>query len=138
MRTEPETKNSGIRLMKTKRHALNHWPRPHALLAVACGFAIELEATESKPPVFKDIPGVTSPLPPQPLLVAAATQAPQAAQPPPTTLPLVPEDKIVYSFQASDLDLRTALATFARAPAPGDRRQRHCGVCLGGIKHHPR
>ncbi|HEY5912577.1 MAG TPA: secretin N-terminal domain-containing protein [Verrucomicrobiae bacterium] len=101
-------------------------------------------ATKSKAPVYSDIPGVTRPLPPQGLRFAfspaaaqdsAPSQPVQAEQPAPTqpaqpatqessaanapatagSVEDVAKGKTLYSFQATDAELKTALATFARA-----------------------
>src|SRR5260370_22733932 len=82
-------------------------------------------AGEKKEPVFEAIPSLTAPLPTPAVRVAAAatnpTPAPNAAplpSPTPEASP-VPADqgkgKTLYSFQAADLELKAALATFARA-----------------------
>src|SRR5436190_20462439 len=86
---------------------------------------IELSAADKSQPVYSDVPGVTSP--------RTSNVAPVVQNPPPTTapplvnpsvqapaVPTVPaeeqgREKTLYSFQATDLDLRSALAAFARA-----------------------
>jgi MSHA biogenesis protein MshL len=84
-----------------------------AILTLICLAAVPLRAAEDTP-VFQEIPGVTQPLPAQPMLAAIETPSEIVVEPA-TLTPEVPEDKTVFSFQASALDLRTALATFARA-----------------------
>src|SRR5215467_11247117 len=76
-------------------------------------------------PVFSEIPAATSPRVPTPVLNAGPNPVPTAENPPPVippppTAPTVPaeeqgREKTLYSFQATDLDLRSALAAFARA-----------------------
>lgn len=103
--------------MKIERSSRNQKLLATALLALACGLALSTHAAQRRQPVFQEIPGVTQPLPPPPAPVAAIPPASVVYTPPPApvTAPEVAEDKTVYSFQASALDLRTALATFARA-----------------------
>ncbi len=99
------------------------------LFAFLCVLAIGTQAAQKNTPQFSEIPGVS--VPQQALVpVAQATPAPEAAPPAPATLPApapapapagapevkqVSEDAMVYSFQADALDVRAALATFARA-----------------------
>ena len=96
----------------------------------------QASAAPKREPVYSDIPGLTSPSAPTgtpsatvaapPITPAPApvmqpapvvvSPAPVVLNPPPA---LPPEDetknKTVYAFQATDLDLRAALATFAKA-----------------------
>lgn len=99
-------------------------------LAAVAGLGLALNPTDwtsqawgaqRKEPTFSEVPGVTSP--------AAANQVQPAPPPPPASVvvqpvpaaPAVPaaeeetKNKTVYAFQATDLDLRSALATFAKA-----------------------
>src|SRR5579859_3927594 len=67
-------------------------------------------------PTFSDIPGVTSPLPPPVTNPPPITPAPVVIQGnPPPPIELETTNKTVFAFQATDLDLRAALATFAKA-----------------------
>src|SRR5205823_5771899 len=90
-----------------------------------------------KEPVFEEIPGITTPAPiivAQAAAVAPTNSPPEAAAPPQTPVPPPTkaqpatnappaeppltdqtQGKMLYAFTATDLDLRTALATFARA-----------------------
>jgi len=95
-------------------------------------------AASKKPPVFSDVPGLTSNAPPPttggglpvitqpPVQVQVPVQAPPpVVQPAPAPSivvapPAAPSEeqgagKTLYSFQAADLDLKIALTTFARA-----------------------
>jgi MSHA biogenesis protein MshL len=111
--------------MKT-HHRLRHSVLTH-LAAIAglglfsCGTPWQVASAAQvpkPPPVFSDIPGLTSPAQPPPTNPppAAPAEAPVVIQPPPTPpVELETKGKTVYSFQATDLDLRSALATFAKA-----------------------
>lgn len=109
-------------------HRLRHSVLTH--LAVVAGLSLLLPGTgpqlfsasgaQKKEPSYSDIPGVTSPAqpatPPPVITNPPPTEAPVVIQPPPA--PLIEDEtkgKTVYSFQATDLDLRSALATFAKA-----------------------
>ncbi len=83
------------------------------------GFSVA-SAAPKREPVYSDVPGVTSPAPPPgqtpPASNAPPPEAPVVLQP--VTAPPIEmetKDKTVYAFQATDLDLRAALATFAKA-----------------------
>jgi MSHA type pilus biogenesis protein MshL len=112
-------------------------------LALMFGLAAVTASAAQKQPAFSDIPGVTptnqpasnpstfSPISEKP---QPATTPPSATPPPPVTTPppvvVQPptspppapapaeeemKEKTLYSFQATDLDLKSALAAFARA-----------------------
>src|SRR5436190_15877164 len=116
-----------------------------ALLTGACVLVLRPDAQTSraaaaqKQPTFKEVPGVTdkattnsptfSPIPEKPPVATPPVTTPPANTPPPVIVqPPTPapapalapaeeetKDKTLYSFQANDLDLKYALATFARA-----------------------
>src|SRR4051812_25693139 len=106
-------------------HRLRHSVLSH--LAVVAGLGLisgsnlclprASAAQFGREPVFSDIPGVTSPLPVQstnpPVPVIPAPVVIKANPAPP--IELATTNKTVFSFQATDLDLRAALATFAKA-----------------------
>jgi MSHA type pilus biogenesis protein MshL len=116
--------------MKTN-HRLRHSVLLH--LAVVSGLSLLTSAPEwrfdqasaapKKEPVYSDLPGVTSPAPaPAPQIPATPNPVPPPAEAPvvlqPQAAPSVELDtknKTLYAFQATDLDLRAALATFAKA-----------------------
>ena len=115
--------------MKT-HHRLRHSVLTHlaviaglGLLTSSTGWQFSSALAAPKPePVYSDIPGVTSPAlpaqtnPPPGAAVQPPPEAPVVVQPEPA--PLIEDEtkgKTVYSFQATDLDLRSALATFAKA-----------------------
>src|SRR6185295_11808610 len=103
-----------------------------SLLTSGPGWQSSIASAAPKPePVYSDIPGVTAPGQPAPS--PAAETAPVTNQaPPPIVAPTTPapvvisprapapveddtKNKTLYGFQATDLDLRAALATFAKA-----------------------
>lgn len=105
-------------------HRLRHSVLSH--LAVVAGLGLltsgpgwlcsTASALPKSEPVFSDIPGVTSPLPPPNTNPPPVTPAPVVIQGnPPPPIEMETTNKTVYSFQASDLDVRAALATFAKA-----------------------
>src|SRR5690348_6600121 len=103
-------------------------PSGLALVAVGCLLAFEAQPPRAmaaaKQPTFSEIPGVTGPetnaaapaTPPAPTTAPRSVVVPPTPPPAPTT-PAEEEtkDKTLYSFQATDLDLKSALAAFARA-----------------------
>src|SRR5215471_19689830 len=107
------------------------WEVPAIGLGLFAGICIltvpsSVHSADKGRPVFSEVPGVTSPrVPAPPVLNAEPNPAPPAENPPPViapppTAPTVPaeeqgREKTLYSFQATDLDLRSALAAFARA-----------------------
>jgi MSHA type pilus biogenesis protein MshL len=111
-------------------HRLRHSVLTHlaavaglGLIAPSAGWNFSsASAAQKKEPTFSDVPGVTSPAPapvtntaPAPV-VQPPTEAPVVIQPPVAPpVELDTKSKTVYSFQATDLDLRSALATFAKA-----------------------
>lgn len=113
--------------MKT-HHRLRHSVLTHlsaiAGLSLAAatnpGVVSTAAAAGKQQPVFSDVPGVTSPgqaqVPPT-NTAPPPPETPVVIQPQITTpqLNLQGQNKTVYSFQATDLDLRSALATFAKA-----------------------
>ena len=118
--------------MKHPIHRRNVVSTGSTLLAFVCLLAFgpvpqPARAADSKKPTFSEIPGVTDqsppgtvPAAPPPSAPATTTPAPVVVQaPPPTPMPAPVEeetkDKTLYSFQAADLDLKGALAAFARA-----------------------
>ena len=113
-------------------HHLRHSVLSH--LAVITGLGLLTagsqcaSAAQKKEPVFSEIPGVTSPGTADHSVVQGQTtsppQAPIAVPPPapvviqanpPPPIELQTTNKTVFAFQATDLDLRAALATFAKA-----------------------
>jgi MSHA type pilus biogenesis protein MshL len=111
-------------------HRLRHSVLKHLAIVAGLGLLapgggwewLSAAAAPKKEPTFSEIPGVTTPAPPAPsvspnqVIAAPPPQASVVIQPAPT--PVSEEetkDKTVYSFQATDLDIRSALATFAKA-----------------------
>src|SRR5207245_6318925 len=119
-------------------HHLRHSVLTH--LAVITGLGLLTagsycaSAAPKKEPVYSEIPGVTTPgtadtssapvqaplTPPRPVPMPTPVPVPipapvviQANPPPPMELQTT--NKMVFAFQATDLDLRAALATFAKA-----------------------
>jgi MSHA type pilus biogenesis protein MshL len=114
-----------------------------ALLAGVCVLGLgpdarfsRAEAAAKKEPVFAEIPDLTTPVasvspatPDNQSVIVAEAAAPQpevnpgAPAPPgqkpvanpPSEAPALGGDKTLYAFQATDLDLKSALAAFARA-----------------------
>jgi MSHA type pilus biogenesis protein MshL len=86
-------------------------------LALCLVASVTAGAADSKPkePTYSEIPGVTKPAEPAPAPPPARPVPPPPPPPAPPVLKEVPEDKTLYSFQADNLEVRTALATFARA-----------------------
>src|SRR5437879_4099236 len=91
-------------------------------LALLAGLCITscAETGSKKPGVYSEIPGVTTPAvpaaaPPGPAAPAAAP-APQPVAAAPAQPPEAPPvaDKTLAAFKATDLDLKSALAAFAR------------------------
>jgi MSHA type pilus biogenesis protein MshL len=113
-------------------HHLRHSVLAH--LAVITGLGLLTagsfcaSAAQKKEPVYSEIPGVTSPgtadstsvpvqtpvPPPTPVPVPIPAPVVILANPPPP-MDLQTTNKTVYKFEATDLDLRAALATFAKA-----------------------
>jgi MSHA biogenesis protein MshL len=115
---------------------INHRLRHSVLSHLACIAGIGLltvgsycaSAAQKREPVFSEIPGVTSPGTPADVTnPPAVTSAPAVPVPRPVPAPVVIQanppppielqttNKMVFAFQATDLDLRAALATFAKA-----------------------
>jgi MSHA type pilus biogenesis protein MshL len=123
--------------MKTDTYRRNLAGTGFALLATGCVLALGPDAEPSraaaaeKKPVFSEVPGVTTPEQPatNPPTFSPVPATPPVTTPPPAVVqapppapaqPAVPgeeeiKDKTLYSFQATDLDLKSALAAFARA-----------------------
>src|SRR6266853_3173731 len=106
--------------MKT-HHRLRHSVLSHLALVAGLGLltcAPPPAAPKWEEPVYSDVPGLTSPLPPQ-VVPTNPPPAPVIVQPQITPPPALVEEetknKTLYGFQATDLDLRAALATFAKA-----------------------
>jgi MSHA biogenesis protein MshL len=109
-------------------HRLRHSVLTHLAVVAGLGMLVpgtgsqyfSASAAQKKEPTYSDVPGVTSPAQP-------TTTPPAVTNPPPVEAPVVIQPapapaiedetkaKTVYSFQATDLDLRSALATFAKA-----------------------
>lgn len=110
--------------MKTN-HRLRHSVLTHLAVVAGLGLVgstaptglLNASAAQWHEGVFSDIPGLTSPALPPPSNTPPPPEAPVVIQPqiqtPPP--PVEGQGKTVYSFQATDLDLRSALATFAKA-----------------------
>ena len=112
-------------------HRLRHPVLTH--LAVVAGLALlgpgtgllcsSASAAPKKQPTYSDIPGVTSPEQAAPVTPPVTNRAPTPPPeaplviqpPPPPPVEIQAKNKTVYSFQATDLDLRAALAAFAKA-----------------------
>src|SRR5882724_47542 len=100
-----------------------------AMSVIALGTAACATAKSKPEPVFADVPDLTSPPAKEPAHTAAPTNIAPAeapaleAKPQPATNAPLPEPqlagqtqgKTLYAFTCTDLDLKSALATFARA-----------------------
>src|ERR1051326_1447648 len=116
--------------MKTDTHG-----RHLALALLAAGSLLTLTpagASDTKKPSFSEIPGVTDQTPgtvpatPPPVTPSLSSPVPMIQNPPPQAPSPAPasaqtmaeeetKHKSLYSSQATDLDLKSALAAFARA-----------------------
>jgi MSHA biogenesis protein MshL len=90
------------------------------LLTAGPGWQLSSSAAASwdNKPVYSDIPGLTSPIAPPVTNPPPVVPSPVVIQSIPPASPPVEDEtknKTLYGFQATDLDLRAALATFAKA-----------------------
>jgi MSHA biogenesis protein MshL len=89
------------------------------LLTAGTGWQLAKAAAFPKPePVYSDIPGLTSPIAPPVTNPTPVVPSPVVIQSIPAASQPVEDEtknKTLYGFQATDLDLRAALATFAKA-----------------------